>query len=139
MPAGLRFIHPDLDAGRPGFSTASSGALDLARDETAIRQGLVLLLSTVPGERVRRPEFGCDLHQLLFATNDETTQGLAIHYVTEAVAKWEPRVELVTVDASAHPDIASALVISLSYRVRASGITDQIALALDLADGGGPQ
>ena len=49
--------------------------------DAAIRQSIILLLTTTPGERVMRPDYGCPLHRLMFQPNDATTAGLAIHYV----------------------------------------------------------
>jgi len=46
------------------------------------------------GERVLRPEYGCDLHRLVFSPNDATTAGLAVHYVRAALLRWEPRIEI---------------------------------------------
>ena len=66
----------------------------MVEDDASIRQSLLLLLSTSPGERVMRPDYGCSLRRLVFAPNDDTTAGLAIHYVRQAVERWEPRVEI---------------------------------------------
>lgn len=113
----LRFGHPD-EPGSPGFRLSPSGALDTVTDAAAVRQALLLLLTTRPGERVMRPDYGCRLGELMFALRDETTAGLAIHYVESAIRRWEPRVEVLKVDAlwdSAQPD---ALLIRLDYRMR---------------------
>lgn len=133
----LRFAHPDLDdTAMPGFLANGAGALALASGAQAIRQSLLLLLSTLPGERVRRPDYGCDLNQLMFAPNDATTQGLAIHYVAQAVRRWEPRVEVTEVDAVADANAPSVLVLTLNYKIRETGAQDSLALALDLAGEG---
>jgi len=63
--------------------------------DDSVRQAILLLLSTVPGERIMRPEYGCLIHQLVFSPNDATTAGLAIHYVQRALDLWEPRVDVV--------------------------------------------
>jgi phage baseplate assembly protein W len=95
----------------------------------------MLLLCTVPGERLMRPDYGSLLHRLAFAPNDATTAGLAIHYVRQALRRWEPRIEVLDVDAEADPDVPSQLGITLRYRVRASLTVDTLAYPLDL-DGG---
>ena len=43
-----------------------------------------------------RPDYGCELHRLVFSPNDDTTAGLAIHYVRRALERWEPRVEVLS-------------------------------------------
>ena len=46
-----------------------------------------------------RPEFGCRVHDLIFAPNDATTKGLAAYYVEDALAMWEPRIQVPEVSA----------------------------------------
>ena len=66
---------------------------------------------------VMRPEFGCRVHELVFAPNNAATEGLLIHYVKEALDRWEPRIEVLTVDVSADPGSA-ALLTEIKYLVR---------------------
>ncbi|ARC90648.1 GPW/gp25 family protein [Rhodovulum sp. MB263] len=130
-------------AAGPGIG--HTGALLLVPEAACIRQDLLLLLLTVPGERVMRPAFGCHLDRLLFQPNDATLAGLAIHYVRQAVARFEPRIEIVGLDAGrpagAGPDAEAGagnlLEIVLSYRIRRSRTEDGLVLRVDL-DAGGP-
>ena len=87
----IAFIHPDFDAaaGVPGLRITAAGRLATVTDAASIRQALLLLLSTRPGERVNRPTYGCHLFRLAFAPADDTTAGLAIHYVARAVEQFE--------------------------------------------------
>ena len=89
-PRALRFEHPDFAAagGPTGLALSATGALDTVQGDAAVRQALLLLLTTAPGERVMRPDYGCDLRKLVFSPNDDTTAGLAIHYVRRAVEAW---------------------------------------------------
>jgi phage baseplate assembly protein W len=84
----------------------------------SIRQAILLLLSTQPGERIMRPEYGCELYRLIFMSNDDTTAGLAIHYIRRALLRWEPRIDILRLDAARHPDTPNMLYISLEYRVK---------------------
>jgi phage baseplate assembly protein W len=86
--------------------------------EDSVRQGMLLVLQTAPGERVMRPDFGCAIHKLLFAPNDATTRGLAESAVREALLRWEPRIELMHVTALPGGDREELLVVSVDYRVR---------------------
>lgn len=113
----LRFCHPD-EHGSPGLRVSASGALETVTEAGAVRQALLLLLTTRPGERVMRPEYGCRLNELMFALRDETTAGLAIHYVESAIRRWEPRVEVLKIDARWDPAQPSSLLIHLDYRMR---------------------
>jgi phage baseplate assembly protein W len=128
----LLFHHPDLGGRGPttGLTTDPAGRLAVAPLEEAVYQSLLLLLSTDPGERVMRPGYGCPLQRLAFQPLDNTTAGLAIHYVETAVRRWEPRAEIVRVDAAPVPGRLGTLGIELHYRV--SSTTDEQQLHLEL-------
>jgi uncharacterized protein len=129
----FRFIGAGFDAGLTGgLALTSSGGVAMTEGDQTVRQALMLLLSTTPGERVMRPGYGSRLHRLIFAPNDDTTAGLAIHYVREAIRRWEPRVEVIDVDAEADPDAPWRLLIRLDYRVKASLTVGALALSVDL-------
>jgi phage baseplate assembly protein W len=131
-----RFVHPDLESGYPsGLNLSPSGGVAMVEGDDSVRQALLLLLSTRPGERVMRPDYGCDLHRLVFAPNDDTTAGLAIHYVQQALDRWEPRVEVVDIDAGRNPINSELLEIRLVYRVRASQRQAELSISLSLAGG----
>ncbi len=134
-----RFQHPALDPGLrpPGLSLEAEGRISMVAGAESVRQALLLLISTTPGERVMRPEYGCDLHQLVFAPNDLTTHGLAIFAVRQAVDRWEPRVEIVGLDTELDPERPDRLVILLDYRVRTGEEAGRLAVPLQLA-GEGP-
>lgn len=66
--------------------------LALVGDDAAIRQSLYLIIFTVPGERVMRPNFGCRIHELIFDPANEETATQAEIYVREAIHMWEPRI-----------------------------------------------
>ena len=115
-----------------GLRLSVRGGIDMVEGDDAVRQSILLLLSTRPGERVMRPEYGCDLYRLMFAPNDDTTAGLAIHYVRRALERWEPRIAIQRLDAGANLQRPELLDIVLEYRVRATQRTDQLEATLDL-------
>ena len=131
-----RFLHPDLDAseGFCGLRTSATGGIDMVDGERSIRQAVLLLLSTRPGERVMRPNYGCDLYRLAFNTNDQTTAGLAIHYVRRAIEQWEPRIDILSLDATQNSDDPSRLDISLEYRMRRVAMPGRLVFTLDLLE-----
>ncbi|TQS43386.1 GPW/gp25 family protein [Cryptosporangium phraense] len=133
MTSGLRFLGAGFDGGGPGgLALTSAGRLATVDGAAAVRQALLMLLSTRPGERLLRPTYGCRLPRLVFAPNDDTTAGLAIHYVREAVAEWEPRVEVLDVDAGPDPDAPSRLLVRLDYLIRESRTRDGLTLGVEL-------
>lgn len=90
-----------------------------------IQESIRIILGTRRGERLMRPDFGCDLKRLTFAPGDESTASLARYYVEEALARWEPRIELL--DVTVHNDRGdpTGLVIDIRYRLRATGAADR--------------
>jgi phage baseplate assembly protein W len=83
----------------------------------SVEESIRVILGTARGERVMRPDFGADLSRLTFSPNNTSTAGLAIFYVQEALRKWEPRVELLDVDAGPDENDANTLLITIDYRI----------------------
>jgi phage baseplate assembly protein W len=94
------------------------GGIALASGEHDVEQAIRIILSTAPGERVMRPEFGCRIHELIFAPQDAATESLVVYYVEEALAQWEPRIDVQEVDVSADPGRDGALLVEIKYRVK---------------------
>jgi phage baseplate assembly protein W len=67
-----------------------------------------------------RPEFGCRIHDLMYAPVNTSTIATACRYVEEALAWWEPRIEALDVAAGVHPGQENAIQITITYRVRAT-------------------
>ena len=63
-------------------------------DVESIYQGLTVLLNTRPGEFPFRPEFGVNLEESLFEFADNNTALDIYRIVTDAVIRFEPRVEI---------------------------------------------
>lgn len=107
---GLRF---PLAIDSRGNLAVTSGSEDL---DSSIR----VVVATAPGERVMRPQFGCRIWELLFEPVNANTLGLMAQSVREAVAQWEPRVEVEDVICTPDPRDAAIVRIDLAYRVRAT-------------------
>lgn len=96
----------------------SAGGISLVAGSTDIQQAIGIILSTSPGERVMRPAFGCRVHELIFAPSTDDTLNLARQYVEEALGMWEPRIEVVEVDAEFNRLDLRVMEIEVSYLVR---------------------
>lgn len=130
----IRFNHPDFDD-KTGFDLAPDGKIALTTESQSIRQAILMLLSTRPGERIMRPTYGCAIHQLVFNVNDPTTAGLAIHYIRTAIERWEPRVEIIRLEAEPSSLQRELLNIYLQYRILPRQEFDQLSLAFELFGG----
>ena len=131
----FRGLGAEAMPGASGLSVSVKGGIELVHEADTVRQALLMLISTRPGERVMRPTYGCHLFRLAFSPNDDTTAGLAIHYVRQAIALWEPRIEVLRLDANRNLDHPSRLDIDLQYRLRSSTRTENLKVVIDLALG----
>jgi phage baseplate assembly protein W len=96
------------------------GGIALASDVDELEQAMLLILSTPKRQRIMRPEFGCQIHDLLFAPINASTLAAAEHYVREALAWWEPRIEVVDVLAAPAAERNAAIQMSIRYTVKAT-------------------
>ena len=94
------------------------GRVIRSADEDAIRQSIWIILGTARGERVMRPDFGCGIHDLVFAVGGTGTAGSVAADVREALVRWEPRIDVLDVAVTAPPGQAATLLIRIEYRVR---------------------
>ena len=91
----------------------------LAEYEVSVSQSIRLILSTAKGERVMRPDFGCGIHDLVFAVTNQATCDRAASEIRDALARWEPRIDVETVRAWPSEERA-ILFIHVRYQVRAT-------------------
>ncbi len=102
----------------------AQGRIAMNSYDDHVRQSILLILQTAKGERVMRPDFGAGLRTLVFEPLDAATAALVQHQVTQALMRFEPRIDVLDVRVTAPFDQPGLLEIGLSYRVRH---TDTIA------------
>ena len=84
----------------PVPSTDIKASFDLA----AIRNSLQNLFNTIPGQRFLFPDYGLDLYQWLFTPITEGNAYALGNKIFSTIAKYEPRVNVVSVDVQTLPD-----------------------------------
>jgi phage baseplate assembly protein W len=95
-----------------------SGQIAMSAYEQDIRESIRIIIVTAPGERLMRPDFGCGAHDLVFASISRITIGLVESRVRECLTKFEPRIDIVSLDVSAANADRGQLIVNLNYRVR---------------------
>lgn len=110
-----------------GFD-AGSGAVALSSDEQNIADCIAVILGTRPGERPMLPEFGCRIQELLFAPHQRETTTLAGHHVRDALARWEPRIDVTRVATRA--EAQGAIRVVVHYRIRSTAELKELDLVL---------
>jgi phage baseplate assembly protein W len=96
----------------------SQGRLALTNGENEIFQSIRVILETSPGERVMRPTFGCRVWELIFEPRDASTEALLKEYVREALAMWEPRIEVTGVDILEEGAPQEVVMVNIRYLIK---------------------
>ena len=94
------------------------GRIALAREEIDVEQAIRIVLSTAPGERAMRPEFGCAVHDCVFERIDADTLARIDQAVRVALDRWEPRIDLEDIGFETRRE--GELLVQLRYRLRAT-------------------
>lgn len=108
------------------------GRLDWARETTSVRDVIMNILLTRPGERLMRPEFGAGLGEYLHRPNNQTTRQLIADVALRAIQRWEPRIEVDKLRVDSHPEHLNQLILSIHYRLLHNGQSEQLDLNLNL-------
>jgi len=111
------------------------GSLGYMADEQKIQQAILVILGTAQGERVMRPEFGSGLRDLVFAPLTSSTKTLVAGAITDALVKWEPRVDVLGVTADEQASDDGTLVVNIEYRVRATNNVFNLVYPFYLREG----
>ena len=110
------------------------GNVALSEGEMSIRDSNKLIIGTAKGERVMRPEFGCEIHDHIFGTIDGTMLTLVEGCVRDALIQWEPRIDLQDVTAGRDPEHPNRLLIDIKYRVRSTNSESNMVYPFYLTD-----
>jgi uncharacterized protein len=78
-----------------------------------VRQLMLQVLFTNPGERVNRPDFGCGIRRMVFAPNSDATASLTQILIMESMNKWLS--EVITVETVEVSALQEKLEIRISY------------------------
>lgn len=100
------------------FKPGPARRMAYIQGEEKIRQSIWLILSTAPGERQMRPEFGCGIHDLVFQPNTASLRHVVEAQVEEALQRWEPRIDVADVRVETPPEAGNYLLIRIDYRIR---------------------
>ena len=95
--------------------TDATGSIALSSGDRELEEAIALVLGTAPGERPMRPEFGCAIHDFVFAPADATTAGRIAYEVRASLDRWEPRIEVTDVDVTFDPGDAATLYVDVRY------------------------
>jgi phage baseplate assembly protein W len=112
----------------------ATGEVATVRHEEDIRQAVLLILETNPGERVMRPDFGAGLRALVFEPINTTTASRVKHKVERALVLWEPRIDSIGVTVTAERG-EGRLDVEIRYRVRSTNTFYNLVYPFYLQEG----
>ncbi|MBD2450061.1 GPW/gp25 family protein [Nostoc sp. FACHB-152] len=95
-----------------------TGKISMSEYDKDIQEAIWIILATAKGERIMQPDFGCGIHNLVFATLSMATIGSVELNVREALTRWEPRIDVDEVKVSAEQNNIGKLLIDINYCVR---------------------
>jgi phage baseplate assembly protein W len=98
--------------------TTASGSIALVSEDQELREAIRLILGTAYGERPMRPEFGCGIHDLIFAPSNSTTAGEAAYEVRRSLLRWEPRIDVQDVDVHYDEQNTALMYVGVKYTVK---------------------
>lgn len=111
------------------------GKISVSSYEEDIKEAIRIILGTAKGERVMRPDFGCGIHELVFASINMITMKQVENKVREGLTQWEPRIELKNVDVSSEKADEGKLLVSIDYIVRATNTRFNLVYPFYLKEG----
>jgi phage baseplate assembly protein W len=113
-----------------------TGGIALVSREQEIEEAIRLILGTAPGERPMRPEFGCRIHEFLFASADGETADAISGEVTSALRQWEPRIDVRDVVVTIDAKDPALLYIDIRYSIRATNDRRNLVFPFYVIPGG---
>ena len=103
----------------PAFSNKTSDVAMLS-DVDDIQSSLEILLTTRPGERVMRPDYGCNLDELVFEPLTTTFKTYIKDLISTAILYYEPRIEVNSIDLDDTGELEGRILIVIDYTVSAT-------------------
>lgn len=118
-------------------TTDHRGNVELSDTEADIRESIRIILGTAKGERIMRPEFGCDIHEHVYSSAAPATLNLIESNVEAALVRWEPRIDIEEVTARTDPDEPNEILIDIDYYVRTTNSLANMVYPFHITEGDG--
>jgi phage baseplate assembly protein W len=111
----------------------SDGRVAWSEGEVNVRECVRVILMTEQRERLRLPDFGGGLGLFLFDQNTVTTRQLIKERISKALARWEPRINVQSIDVEPDPADAQAVIATIAYELVATRMRERVSLVVTLA------
>ena len=111
----------------------SDGRVAWSEGEVNVREAIRIILMTEQRERLRLPEFGGSMGLFLFEPNTVTTRQLIKDRIGQALARWEPRIKVQSIEVDPDPADAQAVIAAITYKLVATQVRERVSLTVTLA------
>jgi Bacteriophage baseplate protein W len=103
------------------FSVGSTGVPKLTGPDDHLRDLILQVLFTIPGERVNLPEFGVGVQQLVFAPNSDMLRASAQFLISNSLQRWlGDRLDVNQVNVTSEPGEEETVTIDITYTLKAT-------------------
>ncbi len=113
----------------------AKGGLQWSEGVDRIRQSIWIIISTSFGERVMRPKFGAGAADYVFESNSPAKRAELANAIRNALATWEPRIEVGEVSVEDSPGQPSLVLARVNYRVLTTNDLFNLVYPLYLEEG----
>jgi phage baseplate assembly protein W len=101
----------------PSFNK-TAGLVNMVESVEDINQSLHILLSTITGERIMQPKYGCDMNEFVFEPVTTTLRTVMTDKIKTALLIYEPRIEVEKVEIDSEGELEGKVLINVHYKVR---------------------
>jgi uncharacterized protein len=117
------------------LQVTAGGSIALSSYEQRVQESIYLILTTAKGERVMLPDFGCGIHDLVFAPNNPQTLSAVVQEVRQALVTYERRIDVLDVATETAPGQPNLLLIRVDYRIRANNALGNLVYPFYIKEG----
>lgn len=116
----------------PLGGVSEDGQMRWSHDDLSVRESLLNIVLTRPGERLQREDFGAGLMNFIHQPNNETTRNLIAGVVRKSIQLWETRIVVEGVDVTPSPNQLADVHINIRYRMKHLSQSQELGLSLSL-------
>ncbi len=110
-------------------------SIKMVDDDEDIAESIRILLNTIPGERIMRPEYGCNLRRLVFEKNDSNLLAELNHIISSALLNFEPRVNFIGLNVVQQNSLDGLLDIEIDYYIIITNTRHNMVFPFYLTEG----
>jgi phage baseplate assembly protein W len=112
------------------------GGLAWSEGAQSVSESIWTILSTLKRARIMVPDFGCGIHDYVFAPNNTATRARIESEVRAALTRWEPRIDVLRITPTSHADAPNTILIEIDYRLRTNNMALNLVYPFYVEEGG---